>query len=227
MLYLYYMEMLATIQKKLQQIKPELNQIINSRSMGKKPLFIKSEEALEKGALRNLGAATAMMGAFAGTPNMGNSPNITPQQRQVEVQNQSNNFHNKVKNAIGSVESTGGKFTNHKPTPHGFAYGKFALMPDTIKETIKAHPDLKRAHQKALMLNGDSLKHYMQDNPQLEEQITDRHIERLRHHFGDDPAKLGYAWINGINGTHKAINSKQNINNHWHVTKVMNAYRGK
>lgn len=181
-------------------------------------------ETLEKGIGRNIGAAAAVIGSLAGSPNLAAAPHLTSQQNKVATQNQSSNFHNKVKNAIGTVESTGGKFTNHAQTPHGSAYGKYALMPDTIKETVKVHPDLKRVHSKALMLNGNDLHHYMQDNPQLEEQITDRHIERLRHHFGDDPAKLGFAWINGIRGTNKALNNKADINNHWHVQKVIHAY---
>lgn len=137
----------------------------------------------------------------------------------------------KMLRTIASVESSGGKFVNHRqlngPIHQGdSAYGKYALTPATIKETIRMNTDLKAKHKKAMGLQGNDLKHYIQDNPGLEDSIADKHLARLEHHFGKDPAKIGYAWLEGIQGGLKASKENKDIGSHWHVKKIKQAYTG-
>lgn len=130
---------------------------------------------------------------------------------------------------IADVESSGGKFTHHKPLVEGInagesAYGKYALTPNVIRETIKMHPDLRHKYGKGVGLKGKDLVHFMQDNPGLEDKVATYHLKRLEHHFGKNPAKLGYAWLEGIRGTYRAMKQGRDIPDHWHVKKIRAAY---
>jgi hypothetical protein len=104
------------------------------------------------------------------------------------------------------------------------AIGKYGLTPDTIRDTIKSHPDLKSKHGKALALQGDTIHRYMSDNKGLEDTIADRHLSHLEQHFGRNPDQLGFAWLNGIKGTHQAKKDNVDIKSHWHAKKVKDAY---
>ena len=68
------------------------------------------------------------------------------------------------------------------------------------------------------------MSRYMTNHPDLENQIASRHYDRLSTHFGHDPAKIGFAWLNGITGAKRAIRSNKNIKNHWHVKKILKEY---
>lgn len=176
-----------------------------------------NHEELQKGfgnkAMATLGLAGALIGqtpTATEAPAHAHDPGYSP---------------SRMLNSIASVESSSGKNTHHRAVATGeHAYGKYGLMPSVSKETIKMNPDLKNKHGKALNLHGDTLNHYLQDNPGLEDQIAQKHVARLEHHFGKDPAKIGYAWLNGIQGTHKADKAGKDIQNHWHVEKVKQAY---
>jgi len=185
---------------------------------GKKlPEKVGKAEDMKKGTLKSMLTAGAMAGSLmAANPAHAPAAGHPPEQYS----------RDKMLNAIKQVESSGGKNTQHKPTSHGTAYGAWAVMPDTIHETIKMNPDLKRQYRKALQLQGDNLNRYMQDNPKLEQAIVNRHLDRLEHHLGRDPAKLGYAWNQGISGTNKALKAKHNIEKHPYVQKIRHAYRG-
>lgn len=178
-------------------------------------------ESLEKSTLKRLGTYAAVMGALAGAP----------AQAPAAPHNHGYNS-SRMLNAISQVESSGGKNMNHEAVQgsmhHGEkAIGQYGMMPVTIRETLKLNPDLSRAHGKAIKLHGSQLEHYIQDNPGLENQIAQKHLQRLEHHFGNDPAKLGFAWLNGVTGTNKALKNHEDISKHWHVKKVNNAYNSK
>jgi hypothetical protein len=179
--------------------------------------FEKSED-LEKSVFRNLGVAAAMTGALAMA-----SPASAPTKDPVQYSRQ------KMLNAIASVESSGGKNVNHAAGGgpiHGaeHAYGKYGLMPETIRETIHMNPDLSAKYGKAARLKGNDLAHFMQDNKGLEDQVATKHLGRLEHHFGQNPPALGYAWLEGIKGTYAAQKQKKDIGSHWHAKKVTEAY---
>lgn len=181
-------------------------------------------EQLSKG-LKHMASAAAIAGVIGlAQPVKDATPAINTQQQSSANQYDSG----KMLRAIASVESSGGKFTNHRMLnghPDGDqAYGKYGLMPNTIRETIRMNRDLKSKYSKVQSLDGSDLKHFMQDNPGLEDKIAAKHLARLEHHFGKDPAKLGYSWLNGIQGTYKATKENKDIKNHWHVVKIKDAY---
>ena len=179
----------------------------------------KLPEKLEKGALKNMGAAAAMVGALSGSPNMAHAPNQPAQSYSSD----------RMLQAISQVESSGGQNTKHAAIPgnmhHGeHALGSFGLTPVVIRETVKMNPQLKREHPKALHLRGQDMAHYLQDNPGLEQKLAANHLHRLEHHFGNDPAKIGMSWLDGITGTKQKLKQGFNPNTHWHARKVLDAY---
>lgn len=204
--------------------KPTSEETIGTPSSSeKKPEKLAASE-LEKGVkdtLTALGVAGAM--AIASPSETGGA---------ASNKNPSSDYSRpKMLQVISHVESTDGKFTNHKELggihDGEKAYGKYGLTPIIIRETINLHRDLKAKHKKALALQGQHLHNYMQDNPGLEDAIAERHLKRLEHHFGQDPAAIGHAWLQGIRGTYKA-KQENSIHNHWHVAKIKHAYyRGK
>lgn len=132
--------------------------------------------------------------------------------------------------AIAQVESSGGRDTAHVQLPKDSihrgerAYGSYGLTPVLIRETVAKHPDLRKEHGKLTRLRGQDVHDYMKKNPKLEHELASRHYDRLAEHFGHDPAKIGYAWLNGITGAKKAISQGKNLHDHWHVKKVLKAY---
>lgn len=180
-------------------------------------------EALEKGSMKHLASALVMAGALSGAPNPAHAPAPTAMEQEAPYSS------GRMLASIADVESSGGKDTKHDAVQGNMhqgekAYGKYGLMPVTIRETIHMNKDLASKHKKALNLRGQDLHHYMQDNPGLEDQVAQRHLQRLEHHFGPKPDVLGYAWLQGIRGTNKALNAKQNVGEHWHVKKIKEAY---
>jgi len=176
----------------------------------------KSED-LEKG-FKNKLASVAL-----GTAGLLSNPANTPAPQAPKMNPTPSAYSTqKMLRTIASVESNNGKNMNHKPTAHGTAYGKWALMPDTIHETINMSPKLKAKYGKATKLQGQDLQHYMQDNPGLEDQVAEQHIKRLEHHFGQDPKKIGYGWNQGITGTNRALKEKKDIDSHPYTQKILN-----
>lgn len=174
------------------------------------------KEELEKGALKHIATTLGVVGALASQTALApthSSPEYT---------------RNKMLNTISQVESSGGKDTSHKAVGglhHGeSAYGKYAIMPNTIRETIKMNRDLKSKHGKAAGLMGQELHNYMEDHPGLDRDIADRHLARLEHHFGNNPILVGYGWNQGVNGTHKALNEKKDIGSHPYSQKIKEQY---
>lgn len=136
----------------------------------------------------------------------------------------------RILSSIMDVESSGGKNTNHKAMPKDHklhmgerAYGSYGLMPLVIRETIKKNPTLN-AHAAAQHLIGDKMHEYMRKNPTLEKQVAEAHYDRLAKQFGDNPQKIGYAWLNGVAGTYKALKEKRPLDKHFYVKKILKAY---
>jgi 8-oxo-dGTP pyrophosphatase MutT (NUDIX family) len=185
----------------------------------------KDENSLEKGALKNAGIALGMAGALAGGAQPATAGNRAPASIQQPKQMAPSYDHGKMLRTIAQVESNNGANTNHPVASNGeMAFGKYGLMPNTIKDTIKGHKDLAAKHGKALALTGQQLQNYMHDNKGLEDQIADRHLSHMEHVLGKNPEHLGFGWLNGISGTLKARKNNQDIKNHWHVKKIRDAY---
>lgn len=185
-------------------------------------------EVLEKGLMRQLGATAATAATIAGcalkpmptehSPNAGS--------HQIEQTNLANRYdHNRMLDAIAQVESSGGKNTEHRPTSQGTAYGKYALMPNTIRDTIHLDQALSQKHKDALNLDNDQLADYLNSNPGLEQQIANSHLSRLEHHFGNNRDAIAFGWNQGIVGTNRALKHKKDFSHHPYVAKVRDAYR--
>ena len=197
------------------------------KKLGKKMGLLAASEGMMKGPIKNALAALRVAGAMA-MPN--STKEAAPQVREPAgmASVASPYSSQRMLNTIAAVETENGKNLRHKPVGgmHGgeSAFGKYGLMPATIRETIHMHRDLASKHGKAQNLRGDDMRRYMQDNPSLEDAVAQKHLQRLEHHFGQDPSKIGYAWLEGIRGGYKAQNNKQDISKHWHVRKINDAY---
>lgn len=193
---------------------------------GKKlPEKVSKTEDLEKGAVKNALTAGAMLGALA-APQHTEAKNPMQGQLHPTVSTSPNTGYSREKmlNAISQVESSGGKNVKHKPTSQGTAYGEYAVMPSVVQDTIRMNPDLKKLHGKALRLQGQNLHNYLQDNPELEREVVNRHLSRLEHHFGHNPEAIASAWNAGIKGTNRALKEKQDISKHPYVQKFKHYY---
>lgn len=205
--------------------------IYADQKAGLLPSQFEKSEPLEKG-VKTAAAALGLAGSLMASPlKHAVHSNVTanPAPKAVAAApKQSSYSHQEMLRTIASVESNNGKFENHKPlggiNAGDSAYGKYALTPNTIRETIGLNHDLKSKHGKALRLQGPELARYMSDNKGLEDTIADKHLARLEHHFGQNPSDLGYAWLQGIRGTYKAKKENKDINSHWHVKKINGAY---
>lgn len=189
-----------------------------------KPKLVASE-ALEKGALKNLLTAGAIAGAIAAPTSIELKSGASREPASISRESPVHDFKQNMISAIKTVESSDKKgIIHHKPTSRGTAYGSWGLMPDTIHDTIRLNPDLKRQHGKAMALSGEALHRYMQDNPELEKQIVSKHIDRLVHHFGEDATKVGYAWNQGITRTNKHLKQGKDIGSHKYTQKIKSHY---
>lgn len=189
--------------------------------------LLERSEELEKGAVKNALTAGMMAGALASAaPSEAKAPLHEPLHPTTSASINSGGYsRDKMLNAISQVESSGGKNVHHKPTKtQGTAWGKYALMPSVIQDTIRLNPNIKKQHEKALRLQGDNLAHYMQDNPKLEQEIASGHLNRLEHHFGHNPSAIAYAWNQGITNTNRNLKAKHDINAHPYVQKFKHYY---
>ncbi len=207
-------------------IKPEdieFSHLILEAGAGNTVKDFGKSESLEKG-LKHIGAAVAVAGAMLSGPSVDHGKPANPP----KVSQNAPYSRQRMLNTIASVESQHGKYRNHAAAGGVHlgerAIGKYGLMPMTIRETISMHPDLKRKHAQATKLRGDDMRRYVEDNPGLEDAIANKHIQRLEHHFGSNVSQLGYAWLNGIGGTYKAQKENRNIEDHWHVKKIKDAW---
>lgn len=193
------------------------------KKLARKMGVLAASEDMSKG-IKHAIAGLAVAGAMTAGP-AAHAPQQPPHKSAVSANHYDSG---KMLNTISAVESSSGKNTHHHPAGGihrgESAIGKYGMMPNTIRETISMHPDLKNKYSKATSLRGDDIRRYMEDNPGLEDAVAQRHLKRLEHHFGKDPAKIGYAWLEGIRGTYKATKHNQDINRHWHVKKIKDAY---
>ena len=182
------------------------------------------------------GIAGAAMAAAATLTPMNSTTDKRPDQPVVQTEAPKplvNKRKERILSSIMHVESTGGVNTKHKAMPADSlhrgeaAYGSYGLMPLIIRETLKKNPELGKLHQKAIGLTGDKMHEYMNKNPGLEKQIAEAHYDRLAKQFGDNPQKIGYAWLNGVAGTWKALKEKRPLDNHYYVKRLLKAYGDK
>ena len=209
--------------KPLQHYGPKETKLAASEDYG---------DDLNKGAIKNFAIGLAAAGSLAmiHPKNTAQSPvDQSPKAGSHEIEHTkpaSPKYDRKeMIRTIAAVESNHGTMLEHETTPSGErAFGKYGLMPNTIQETIKLNKDLRQKYGKAAKLSGDDLHRFMKDNPGLEDQIAEKHVARLEHHFGQNPTAIGYGWLNGISGTYKAQKANKDIESHWHVKKILDNY---
>lgn len=133
---------------------------------------------------------------------------------------------NKIMHAIAVIESNDGANINHVAmTNNSFAIGKYALMPSTIKYTIKTNSELHK-YKYLLRLSNIQLKKVLNTNVYLNEKLAYCYYDILVKIIGtNDPVYVSYAWLNGPYKAIQVIKSKKNIAQHWHVKKMLVAYR--
>jgi hypothetical protein len=170
-----------------------------------------------RGALTALGIAAAVAG---GPTDIKEKPIQPPTQAQHR-----NAVKHRFLSSVQEVESRSGKDTEHASIESGplkgqRAYGKYGLMPITIQETVKSHPDLKRQYGKILNLNHQQVHGYMKAHPHLEDEVAGRHTDRLIHVFNGDVDSMAMAWLNGIAGTVRAKQNGKNLKDHWYVKRI-------
>jgi hypothetical protein len=184
--------------------------------------FEKSEK-LDKG-IKHAAAALGIVGAMAASPT---KEPAAPQQSATRAPASvaSPYSSKRMLNTISSVESNHGTMTNHKVGANGeAAIGKYGMLPDTIRDTVHMNHDLKHKYGKAVNLRGDDMRRFAADNPGFEDAVAAKHLARLEHHFGQNPSKIGYSWLEGIKGTYRAQKENKDIEGHWHVKKIKDAY---
>lgn len=101
--------------------------------------------------------------------------------------------------AIGQIESSGGKNTNHPTLKTGMhagssAIGKYALMPLTVDELVKNDPDLKYL---AAMDEG-SKRHTLENNQQLQDYLANAYYDKAAKNSNNDQ-EIAYKWLHGYN----------------------------
>lgn len=186
---------------------------------------------------RNAAVGLATAASLAGAPNVSAkqmSPDFKQEQKVQQTQEVKPSFDPKIRKqnilrSIAQVESSGGQNTQHARLPQNSihkgerAFGTYGLTPLLIRETAGMHKDILEKHPNLNRLRGQEMHEYMKQNPQLEKEIASRHYDRLSKKFGHDPSKIGYAWLNGITGTMRALNRGAKLDKHWHVQKINNA----
>lgn len=132
---------------------------------------------------------------------------------------------NKIMHAIALIESNDGQNVNHQILANdSFAIGKYALMPATIKYIIKNNIALKQ-YKHLLKFTSNQLKQLLNNNAYLNDKLAYCYYDMVVADIGtNNPAYVGYAWLNGPYKTKQVIKSKKNIACHWHVKKMLIAY---
>ncbi len=196
----------------------------------------KKDEVLEKGLGKLLSSA-----ALAGTMALGHggidkpeslSPrNPKPVFSATELKPEHGFDKDALQHAMAQVESNHGLNINHDllsagPDAGTRAKGHYGFTNSTIKDVIRNSPSLRNTHKDVLEYNDDQMHNLIySEQPHLQHHLASEQIGNIvRTLKTNKPEHVAYAWLNGIGGAQKAINERKDINNHWHVKKVMDAY---
>lgn len=136
-----------------------------------------------------------------------------------------------LQRAMARVESNEGQNTNHDlltagPDAGTRAKGQYGFTNSTIKDVIKNSPAFKKTHGHVLQYDDDQMHNLIyNEQPHLQHHLASEQIDNIARALNTKkPEHVAYAWLNGISGTQKALQSGKDINGHWHVQKVMKAY---
>lgn len=135
-------------------------------------------------------------------------------------------------NAIAIQESGQNGDVRHKMMPydhpiHGGAraFGKYGLMPATIKLTIKKHKDLYNKYKHILLYDNHGVHDFMSKNRYVEELIVSRLYDEYAAEFGQNLALIYYSWLYGPGRTRRDLANAEVIFNNKIVKKVVSIHQ--
>lgn len=76
---------------------------------------------------------------------------------------------------------------------------------DMIRETVSLDFDLKKNHWKAIYLDDENLKNYIEDNSFLKKSIEESHSKRIACHFDKNIDVASIAWEYGIKAAYESL----------------------
>ncbi len=136
-----------------------------------------------------------------------------------------------LQQAMAQVESNNGKNTNHDlleigPDAGTHAKGHYGFTNSTIKDVIRNSPSFRNSHSHVLDFDDNQIHELIyNEEPALQHRLASEQINNITRELKTNkPEHVAYAWLHGITGAQKAISENKNINDHWHVKKVMQAY---
>ena len=130
--------------------------------------------------------------------------------------------------AIEMQESSGGKNTSHAKMPENHpihsgerAYGRYGLMPSTIRFIVNQHPELNKKYGHGMKFKKEEFHKFMNENPELEHHVASKLYDRHAKRFGQDLDTIYHAWFHGPAKTARDIKNGVNIKKHPLVRKVV------
>lgn len=213
--------------------------IIKDFIIKKSSNFNVSEEDLKKGAMQAFRTGVGLLGLIHGAhlmthPEANTNPaSAVSEQKEQTVERKAapeGSYKNKsIKNFLKGIsmnESSGGINTDHEQMKSGIhagdsAYGKYGLMPNTVREMAnrmgKKHPLNVYAH-----LESEDIKSNLKKYPHHEEKIASFMANHLHDKFGGDESKMSYSWNQGHNLTNDHFSSShKNYKDHPYVQKYI------
>ncbi len=117
---------------------------------------------------------------------------------------------------IEQIESSGGQNTDHPVMESGIhagqsAIGRYGLMPNTIKEIINRERmagNNQPIYDLLEELDPDELKNFIEQSPELENQLAKTLATRVLGKTGGDEEKAAFAWNMGHNLTPEQIEER-------------------
>jgi len=148
-----------------------------------------------------------------------------------ELKPESDFDKNALQQAMARVESNEGRNINHEMLSAGQdagtrAKGHYGFTNSTIKDVIRSSPNLRASQADVLDFDDEQMHNLIyNDQPHLQHHLASQQIDNIsRMLHTKRPEHVAHAWLHGVGGTAKALKEGQDINNHWHVKKVMDAY---
>lgn len=136
--------------------------------------------------------------------------------------------------AIRIVESNDGENTEHlsiNSEDVGTAIGKYGITPILIQDIVlrnkEKYNNFKHLIGNNALETGKLATKFRQLSPskwsKFEDMLVRDYYNRIVREFGENLNIIAYAWLNGIGGTKIALKNGKDIDNHWHVKKVVEA----
>ncbi len=191
-------------------------------------------EELEKNFKKAFARGLTVLGLLHGAHYMGSQPSTSPQDQKTNIQQEKiDPKQEKIKNFLNTtsmIESSGGKNLKHPLIKEGIhagdrAIGKWALMPNTVKELVgRMGQDSDIAHYRNM--DNKQLHKELSNKPEHQEKIVTFLASKLHDKFGGDENKMAFAWNQGHNLSNEQLDSgKKDYMNHDYVKKY-NKFKG-